>query len=237
MKFSAIAVFCLYVIAMQACSEEKPKEGKTTMLKTQKDKVSYSIGVQIGKNLSAGKYDVDTKVMSDAIKDAYTEGTKLLLTDEEMGQIMQQYQADLAAKQEAEAKKAGMENRKKGEEFLAENKKKPGVVTTASGLQYLELKAGTGATPKADQTVIAHYTGTLLNGKKFDSSVDKGQPLEIPVNRVIPGWTEALQLMKVGAKWRLFIPTDLAYGDRQAPGGAIGPGETLIFEIELIGIK
>ncbi|MBS1537117.1 MAG: FKBP-type peptidyl-prolyl cis-trans isomerase [Bacteroidetes bacterium] len=233
MRFSAIAVFCLCILAMQACSEEKP--GKT-MLKTQKDKVSYSIGVQIGKNLSAGKYDIDTKVMYEALKEAYTNG-KLLMTEEEIAQTMQQVQADMAAKQEAEAKKSGEEARKKGEAFLAENKNKPGVVTTASGLQYIELKAGTGATPKADQTVTAHYTGTLLNGKKFDSSVDRGQPLEIPVGGVIKGWTEALQLMKVGAKWKLFIPADLAYGDRGAPGGVIGPGETLIFEIELLGVK
>jgi FKBP-type peptidyl-prolyl cis-trans isomerase len=233
MKFSAIAVFCLCVLAMQACSEEKP--GKI-MLKTPKDKVSYSIGVQIGKNLSAGKYDIDTKVMYEAIKDAYTNG-KLLMTDDEISQTMQQCQADMAAKQEVESKKAGEEARKKGEAFLAENKKKQGVVTTATGLQYIELKAGTGATPKADQTVTAHYTGTLLDGKKFDSSVDRGQPLEIPVGGVIKGWTEALQLMKVGAKWKLFIPADLAYGDRGAPGGVIGPGETLIFEIELLGVK
>lgn len=236
MKFSAIAVFCLYVIAMQACSEEKPKEGKTTMLKTQKDKISYSIGVQIGKNLSAGKYDIDPKVLYDALNDAYTNG-KLLMTEEEIGQTMQQCQADMAAKQEAEAKKAGEAARKKGAEFLAENKKKPGITTTASGLQYQVLKEGTGAIPKADQTVVAHYTGTLLDGTKFDSSVDRGQPLEIPVGGVIKGWTEALQLMKVGSKWKLFIPADLAYGDRGAPGGKIGPGEALIFEIELISVK
>ncbi|MBI3259678.1 MAG: FKBP-type peptidyl-prolyl cis-trans isomerase [Ignavibacteriae bacterium] len=236
MKFSAIAVFCLYVIAMQACSEEKPKEGKTTVLKTPKDKISYSIGVQIGKNLSAGKYDIDTKIMYEALNDAYTSG-KLLMTEEEIAQTMQQSQADMAAKQEAEAKKAGEEARKKGAAFLEENKKKPGVVTTASGLQYLELKAGTGASPKPDQTIVAHYTGTLLNGKKFDSSVDKGQPLEIRVTDVIKGWTEAMMLMKVGAKWKIFIPADLAYGDRGAPGGVIGPGETIIFEVELLGIK
>jgi len=235
MKFSAIAVFCLCILAMQACSEEKPKEGKT-MLKTTKDKVSYSIGVQIGKNLNAGKYDIDTKIMYEALKDAYTNG-KLLMTEEEIGQTMQQVSAEMAAKQEEEAKKAGEDARKKGEAFLAENKKKPGVITTASGLQYIVLKEGTGATPKADQTVTAHYTGTLLDGKKFDSSVDRGQPLEIKANSVIRGWTEALELMKVGAKWKLFIPADLGYGDRGAPGGVIGPGETLIFEIELLGVK
>lgn len=236
MKFSAIAVFCLYVIAMQACSEEKPKEGKTTMLKTQKDKISYSIGVQIGKNLSAGKYDIDPKVLYDALNDAYTNG-KLLMTEEEIGQTMQQCQADMAAKQEAEAKKAGEAARKKGAEFLAENKKKPGIITTASGLQYQVLKEGTGPSPKADQTIVCHYTGTLLNGTKFDSSVDKGQPMEIAANRLVPGFSEALQLMKVGSKWKVFIPTDLAYGDRGAPGGVIGPGETIVFELELLGIK
>ncbi|MFN8361220.1 MAG: FKBP-type peptidyl-prolyl cis-trans isomerase [Candidatus Kapaibacterium sp.] len=234
MKFSAIAVFCMCFIAMQACSGEKPKEGET-MLKTQKDKVSYSIGVQIGKNLKDQKVEIDPKILSEALKAAFT-GAKLSLTDEQIAATMQQFQTEMMAKQEAEAKNAGSEARKKGEAFLAENKKKPGVITTASGLQYIVLKEGTGAIPKAESTVSVHYTGTLLDGKKFDSSVDRGTPAEFPVGGVIKGWTEALQLMKVGSKWKLFIPTDLAYGDRGAPG-AIGPGEVLVFEVELLAIK
>ena len=234
MKFSAIAVFCLCFIAMQACSGEKPKEG-TTMLKTQKDKVSYGIGVQIGKNLKDQKIEIDTKILAEALKAAFT-GAKLTMTDEEISQTMQQFQTEMMAKQEAEAKKSSGEARKKGEAFLAENKSKPGVKTTASGLQYMVITEGTGPIPKAESTVSVHYTGTLLDGKKFDSSVDRGTPAEFPVNGVIKGWTEALQLMKVGSKWKLFIPTDLAYADRGAPG-AIGPGETLVFEVELLAIK
>ena len=234
MKFSAIAVLCMCFIAMQACSGEKPKEGET-MLKSQKDKVSYGIGVQIGKNLSQQKIDIDTKILAEALKAAFS-GAKLSMTDEEISQTMQQFQTEMMAKQEAEAKNAGGEARKKGEAFLAENKKKAGVMTTASGLQYMVIKEGAGPMPKAEQTVSVHYTGTLLDGKKFDSSVDRGTPAEFPVGGVIKGWTEALQLMKVGSKWKLFIPTDLAYGDRGAPG-AIGPGEVLVFEVELLAIK
>jgi|JI61114DRNA_FD_contig_81_452209_length_742_multi_3_in_0_out_0_1 FKBP-type peptidyl-prolyl cis-trans isomerase len=234
MKFSAIAVFCLCFIAMQACSGEKPKEG-TTMLKTQKDKVSYGIGVQIGKNMKDQKIDIDMKILAEALKAAFN-GAKLSMTDEEISQTMQQFQTEMMAKQEAEAKSQSSEARKKGEAFLAENKSKPGVKTTASGLQYIVITEGTGPIPKAESTVSVHYTGTLLDGKKFDSSVDRGTPAEFPVGGVIKGWTEALQLMKVGSKWKLFIPTDLAYGDRGAPG-AIGPGEVLVFEVELLAIK
>ncbi len=234
MKFSAIAVFCLCFIAMQACSGEKPKEG-TTMLKTQKDKVSYGIGVQIGKNMKDQKIDIDMKILAEALKAAFT-GAKLSMTDEEISQTMQQFQTEMMAKQEAEAKSQSSEARKKGEAFLAENKTKPGVKSTASGLQYIVITEGTGPIPKAESTVSVHYTGTLLDGKKFDSSVDRGTPAEFPVGGVIKGWTEALQLMKVGSKWKLFIPTDLAYGDRGAPG-AIGPGEVLVFEVELLAIK
>ena len=130
----------------------------------------------------------------------------------------------------------GQINKKKGEEFLAENKKKPGVKTTESGLQYLVLKEGTGKKPELDDNVLCHYHGTLIDGTVFDSSVDRGEPASFPVNRVIPGWTEVLQLMKEGSKWRVFIPSKLAYGQRGAPP-KIGPNETLIFEIELLQVK
>jgi FKBP-type peptidyl-prolyl cis-trans isomerase FklB len=130
----------------------------------------------------------------------------------------------------------GQINRKKGEEFLAENKKKPGVKTTASGLQYLVLKEGTGKKPELNDSVVCHYHGTLIDGTVFDSSVDRGKPASFPVSGVIPGWTEVLQLMKEGSKWRVFIPSDLAYKQRGSPP-QIGPNETLIFEIELLQVK
>ena len=142
----------------------------------------------------------------------------------------------MMAKQQEMAKKLGEKNKAEGEAFLAENKKKEGVITLPSGLQYKVIKAGTGKKPKATDTVTVHYQGTLIDGKEFDSSYRRGQPVTFPVNGVIPGWTEALQLMEEGAKWQIFIPSSLAYGDRGA-GRDIGPHATLIFEIELVSIQ
>jgi FKBP-type peptidyl-prolyl cis-trans isomerase FklB len=142
----------------------------------------------------------------------------------------------MMAKQQELAKMAGEKNQKEGEAFLAENKKKEGVITLPSGLQYKVIKAGSGNKPKATDTVTVHYQGTLVNGTEFDSSYRRGQPVSFPVNGVIPGWTEALQLMEAGAKWQIVIPSNLAYGDRGA-GPQIGPNATLIFEIELISIQ
>ena len=161
---------------------------------------------------------------------------KTLLSDKEAQEVMMTFQKEQMAKLNENARKLGEKNKKEGETFLAENKKKPGVVTLPSGLQYKILKEGTGRNPKATDTVVTHYRGTLLDGKEFDSSYKRGEPATFPLNGVIRGWTEALQLMKPGAKWQLFIPPQLAYGERGA-GQDIGPNATLIFEVELIAIK
>ncbi len=204
-------------------------------LKTQKDKISYSIGLDIGRSLKRQAIDVDQNLLIQGLKDVLS-NHKQLLSDDEARECLTTFQRELVAKRTEEAKKAGEANMKEGEEFLAKNKKKPGVVTLPSGLQYKILKEGTGKTPKATDTVITNYRGTLINGKEFDSSYRRGKPATFPVDQVIRGWTEALQLMKVGSKWQLFVPSELAYGPNGA-GTDIGPNTTLIFEVELVGIK
>jgi FKBP-type peptidyl-prolyl cis-trans isomerase len=208
---------------------------ETPVLKDQKDKVSYSIGMEIGKNMKRQSLDVNPELLTRGVKDAFSDG-KPLMTDEEMKEALMAFQKEMMAKQQELAKVAGEKNQKEGEAFLAENKKKEGVITLPSGLQYKVIKAGSGNKPKATDTVTVHYQGTLINGTEFDSSYRRGQPVSFPVNGVIPGWTEALQLMETGAKWQIVIPSNLAYGDRGA-GPQIGPNATLIFEIELISIQ
>jgi FKBP-type peptidyl-prolyl cis-trans isomerase FklB len=205
-------------------------------LTTQKQKASYALGMKIGSDLKRQGVaaSVDAAITARGLKDALA-GSKLLLTDDQEKSALMQLQTDVRTAQEAKAKETSGPARKAGEAFLAENKSKEGVVALPSGLQYKILTAGTGPKPTANDTVTCNYRGTLLNGKEFDSSYKRGQPASFPVIGVIKGWTEALQLMPVGSKWQLFIPADLAYGDRGA-GGDIGPGETLIFEVELISI-
>ena len=205
-------------------------------LKTQKEKASYAIGMNIGKNLKRDSVEVDPAVLYRALKDAYT-GSKLLLTDEEAKTALTTLQAEVRGKEEAKTKAAAVENKKTGEAFLAANKTKEGVVTLPSGLQYKIIKAGNGPKPTAEDTVLCHYRGTLVDNTEFDSSYKRGEPLKIPVGGVIKGWTEAIQLMPAGSKWQLFIPSDLAYGERGAPGSPIGPNSTLVFEVELISIE
>ena len=203
-------------------------------LKTQRDKGSYALGMSIGMGLHRQGIGVDSAVVARGLRDAMA-GGKMLLTEDEMKAALQQLQGDVRKLQEAKAHAAGEGNRKEGEAFLASNKAKDGVVTLPSGLQYKILKEGTGPKPTASDTVTCNYKGTLINGKEFDSSYKRGQPASFPVGGVIKGWTEALQLMPVGSKWELFIPPQMAYGD-QGAGPDIGPGETLIFEVELISI-
>ncbi len=210
-------------------------EGENLVLKTQKDKVSYIIGMDIGKNFKRQSIDIDPDILAKGLKDALS-GGKALLTDQEMRETMAVFQKEMTAKQEELSKKLGEKNKKEGDVFLAENKKKEGVKTLPSGLQYKVVKAGTGKKPKLTDTVTTHYRGTLIDGTEFDSSYRRGQPASFPVNGVIPGWTEALQLMEEGAKWQLFIPSNLAYGERGA-GRDIGPHATLIFDIELISVQ
>jgi FKBP-type peptidyl-prolyl cis-trans isomerase FklB len=212
-------------------------KGTTTLtLKTKKEKTSYALGMKIGGDLrrQGVSTSLDPALTARGLKDALA-GSKALLTEEEEKAVLMQLQTDLRSKQEEKAHEASAPARKEGEAFLAANKSKEGVVTLPSGLQYKILTAGTGPKPTATDTVTCNYRGTLINGKEFDSSAKHGQALSFPVNGVIKGWTEALQLMPVGSKWQLFIPADMAYGDRGS-GTDIGPGETLVFEVELISI-
>jgi FKBP-type peptidyl-prolyl cis-trans isomerase FklB len=204
-------------------------------LKSDKEKISYSIGMDIGGNLKRQSIDVDPDALAKGIKDSYT-GGKTLLTDEEARQAILDFQKQMMEKRAEALKQLGEKNKADGAKFLAENGKKEGVKTLPSGLQYKELTPGTGKSPTATDTVTTHYKGTLIDGTEFDSSYKRGEPVTFPVSGVIPGWTEALQRMKEGAKWQLFIPPDLAYGDRGA-GQEIGPNTTLIFEVELISVQ
>lgn len=205
------------------------------VLSTQKDKVSYAIGVNIGKSMQRDSVDIDLNIFLRGLKDAMA-GGKMLLTDDEAKAALTAYQADLRKKQEEKMQQQGAANKLEGDVFLAANKAKEGVVTLPSGLQYKVLTPGTGPKPAATDTVVCNYKGTLINGTEFDSSYKRGQPATFPVNGVIKGWVEALQLMPVGSKWQLFVPSDLAYGSRGA-GPNIGPNATLIFEVELVSIK
>jgi len=214
MRFRWMALLVVALFATQAAAEE------AATLSTQKDKVSYGIGMNIGNNLKR-----------DGIS-----GGKALLSEDEYRATMTALQKDLMEKQAEAAKKIAGKNKEEGEAFLAGNKKKEGVVTLPSGLQYKVVKAGDGKSPTAKDTVETHYRGTLIAGTEFDSSYKRGQTATFPVGGVIPGWTEALQKMKVGDKWQLFVPSNLAYGERGA-GAQIGPNAALIFEVELISIK
>jgi FKBP-type peptidyl-prolyl cis-trans isomerase FklB len=213
----------------------KPRTQAPLVLKTQKDKVSYALGMNLGTNLHKQSVEVDPAIVLRGLKDALAAG-KTLLTEDEARAALTQLQAEVHNKQQEIMKQAGEASRKEGQEFLAANKAKEGIVTLPSGLEYKILTEGTGPKPAATDSVSCNYRGTLLNGKEFDNSYKRGQPATFPVNGVIKGWTEALQLMPVGSKWQLFIPSELAYGDRGA-GPDIGPGSTLIFEVELLSIQ
>ena len=211
------------------------KTQKPLALETQKDKESYAIGMSFGSSLHKQSVEVDTNILIKGLKDSLA-GGKTLLTEDESRTIISQLQAAIRKKQEEKMAQAGEANIKEGQEFLAANKSKEGIVTLPSGLQYKILQAGTGPKPTSTDSVVCNYRGTLINGTEFDSSYKRGQPATFPVSGVIKGWTEALQLMPVGSKWQLFVPADLAYGARGA-GPGIGPNSTLIFEVELISIQ
>jgi FKBP-type peptidyl-prolyl cis-trans isomerase FklB len=203
-------------------------------LKTQKEKFSYAIGMNIGSSMKRQSVSVDPAILARGLKDSLA-GGKMLLTEDEARATLKQMQEEMQQKQQAKMKEAGLANKKEGETFLAANKTKEGVVTLPSGLQYKILKEGTGPKPTPSDSVVCNYKGTLIDGKEFDSSYRRGQPATFPVTGVIKGWTEALQLMPVGSKWQLFVPSDLAYADHGA-GADIGPDTTLIFEVELLSI-
>ena len=232
--------------AAPAATAKKPtttsKSGQTAgqtpaalTLATPKDKLSYSIGMNIGKSLKRDNVDVDPAIVLRGLRDVLG-GGNLLMNDQEAQSILTNLQTDLRKKQEQEMQQVGETNKKEGDAFLTANKIKDGVVALPSGLQYKILQEGTGPKPTAADTVTVNYRGTLINGTEFDSSYKRGQPASFPVGGIIKGWTEALLLMPVGSKWQLFIPADLAYGSRQA-SPAIGPNSTLVFEVELLSIQ
>ncbi len=200
----------------------------------QKDKVSYSIGANIGSSLKSDGIDVNPEMLQRGMSDAFN-GVKLQLSQEEMMQTMQAFQTEMRGKMAAQRTAMGEKNKSAGEAFLAENKKKDGVKTTKSGLQYKVLTEGKGEKPKATDTVSTNYRGTLIDGTEFDSSAKHGGPASFPVNAVIPGWTEALQMMPVGSKWQLAIPPSIAYGE--SGQGPITPNSTLLFDVELLKIE
>ena len=209
---------------------------ESSQLTEQADKLSYSFGQNIGNGLKQQDIEVNLDLLIKGIRDALS-GNPSLLTDDEMKETLLAFRKERFAKQAEVRKQQAEDNLKEGEAFLAENAKKEGVITLPSGLQYKVITPGTGKTPQATDKVTTHYRGTLIDGTEFDSSYKRDKPTTFGVDRVIAGWTEALQLMKEGAKWQLFIPSDLAYGRRGAPGGQIGPNATLIFEIELLSVE
>lgn len=215
-------------LAAFGASAQAPK------LATEKDKVSYMVGMQVGSSLAPIKDEIDLAVVLKAIESTL-KGEAPALTQEEAMAVQKTFAERLQAKRAAETQAAAGKNKAEGEAFLAKNKSAAGVKTTASGLQYKVEKEGTGPKPALTDTVKVHYTGTLLDGTKFDSSVDRGEPAQFALNAVIPGWTEALQLMNAGSKYTLWIPSNLAYGDRGTPG-PIGPNAALKFDVELIEI-
>ncbi|UZE96425.1 FKBP-type peptidyl-prolyl cis-trans isomerase [Alkalimarinus alittae] len=203
-------------------------------LETDEQKVSYSFGLIFGKRMTNDLPNLDLNVFIDGVKDGFS-GDTAKLTDAQIEDVLKKFQDSQRKEQLQAFEQIAEKNKIKGETFLADNKNKEGVVTVASGLQYKVINAGAGAKPTADSVVKVHYSGSLIDGTVFDSSIERGEPVSFPVQGVIPGWTEALQLMSVGSKWNLYIPSDLAYG----PGGNrnIGPNETLLFEVELLEIQ
>ncbi|MGA2506836.1 MAG: FKBP-type peptidyl-prolyl cis-trans isomerase [Chitinispirillaceae bacterium] len=230
MKKTIVVAVLAFVVAMQfSCTtgESKPP------MKTFKEKYSYMIGLDIGHTFKQMNTDIDYNALVWGMKEV-TQNRTPLLSAKALDSVKQEFSIMMQQAQAPMMKETGDKNLKEGEAFLAENKKKPGVVTTASGLQYMVIKAGKGPKPKLTDKVKVQYAGTLIDGKEFDSSYKRGQPAEFPVTGIIPGWSEALLLMNVGSKYKLFIPAKLAYGEHGA--GPIGPNSTLIFEVELVEI-
>jgi FKBP-type peptidyl-prolyl cis-trans isomerase FklB len=229
MKYSAlILVATITMFSFTSCDGQKKGKGDERKITTTIDSVSYGIGSTIGRNLKKDGLDsIDVDLLAKGIREVF-EGKESTMTAEAAQAVIQSYVQGIQGKKMAV-------NVERGKKFLEENSKKPGVITLPSGLQYMVMKEGTGPKPGPEDKVTTHYHGTTIDGKVFDSSVDRKEPVSFAVNGVIPGWTEALQLMPVGSKWKLFIPSNLAYGERGA-GGDIGPNETLIFEVELISI-
>ena len=204
-------------------------------LTNDKEKVSYIIGEDIGSSLLKEGYDLDVNIMLEAKKAAASGKSENLLSENEKNEVMMRWQQEVNAKKQAAMAEQAKGAKKEGSAFLAQNRNNPGVFETPSGLQYQVLQGAEGKKPKAADTVHVHYHGTLLNGQVFDSSVQRGEPISFPLNQVVAGWTEGLQLMSIGSKYRFFIPSELAYGDQAV--GSIPAGSTLVFDVELLDIK
>lgn len=221
------------VVGITGCQNTSEKQ---VNLETQTDKVSYSIGLNIGQNMKRDSIKINPEVLIRGIMDASLDSASHLMTEAQIQETMTAFQKEMQKKQQENARMAGEKNRAEGDAYLAANSKKPGVVTLPSGLQYRIITQGTGKKPSASSTVSTHYVGRLLNGFEFDSSVKRGQPATFPCNGVIKGWSEALQIMPVGSKWELVIPPSLGYGE-QGAGGVIPPNAVLVFELELLSIQ
>jgi FKBP-type peptidyl-prolyl cis-trans isomerase len=228
-------VLVITILAGATLAQNAPAPQDQPALKDQKEKLSYALGMDVARTLRRQSIEIDPGLFNKGLNDTYS-GGKLLLSDDEARALITDMQKDMRKKLDDTRAQAADTNKKAGDAFLAENKKAQGVVALPSGLQYKVLKAGEGKKPTLDDTVVCQYRGTLIDGKEFDSSYKRNEPATFPVKGVIKGWTEALQLMPVGSKWQLFIPPDLAYGERGA-GAEIGPNSTLIFEVELVSIK
>lgn len=223
------------LLLASGCTAGEKGVGKNVELKDLRDKVSYSIGLNIGRDFQRQEMDIDADLLAKGIKDGVS-GAEPLLTDEQMQETIIAYQQEMMAKQEKMIKDLAEKNKKEGEAFLAQNAQKEDVVTRPSGLQYRILQEGSGPQPTAQDIVSVHYEGRLVDGTVFDSSIERNEPAVFPLQGVIPGWTEALQLMSKGAKWEIVLPAELAYGERGA-GPVIGPNAVLIFEVELLDIN
>ncbi|MDM8566444.1 FKBP-type peptidyl-prolyl cis-trans isomerase [Candidatus Halobeggiatoa sp. HSG11] len=234
MKLHYVTIITMGLLAGQVSADEATPTDATDSLTTPKDKISYIFGHNIGKNMNQQGIEINMDALSQGIQDGLSAGESKISVEETTA-IMQEFRNEMNAKKAEKKKLETEKNTKEGKVFLAENAKKEGVTVLPSGLQYKVITPGTGKIPKADDQVKTHYRGTLIDGTEFDSSHKRNKPATFPVNGVISGWTEALQLMKEGAKWQLFIPGSLAYGERGA-GGKIGPNATLIFDIELLEI-
>jgi FKBP-type peptidyl-prolyl cis-trans isomerase len=239
-KFSTLfSVFCVATALMfTACNSNSGSVSTDVSLETNIDSVSYSLGYQIAAMSlkRQGMTDINAGTFASGLKTALSEGDSSKLSDAEMQQVVQAYQMQAQQQTQQKQQQEAQANQKEGEEFLAENKNNEGVQVTESGLQYKVLEEGSGVSPDSSDQVKVHYTGTLLDGTEFDSSRD-GEPAVIPLNRVIPGWTEGIQLMKEGGSYKFWIPGELGYGSNPRPGGPIGPNETLIFEVDLIKVN
>jgi FKBP-type peptidyl-prolyl cis-trans isomerase FkpA len=246
LRLLALATLAVATTAVVGCNKpSNAPEAKTEAnkdpnaiagLKDEKERVSYMIGLDIASTLQPVKDEIDIPTLEKALRTAL-KGEKSLMTEEQAQQVRETFAQKIQLKRMGEQMELAKKNADAGQAFLAQNAKKPGVKTTASGLQYEVLKEGTGPKPKESDIVRVHYVGTLLDGTKFDSSVDRGEPATIPLQQVVPGWREGVQLMNVGSKYRLWLPAALAYGEAGPPGGGpIGPNQTLVFEVELLGI-